>query len=152
MIRYVLIVLITVALLALSLPAIDHVAAQRAENQVESEVQTIDRVATNLFEEETVPPAGVDGPKRVLTLRLPSDSFTSDAVEYIRIRRITDRVSLATYRVPGRAERRIRIDAPIVNEDGGIVELGGEGERRIHLTLERDDEGDPVIVLGRGGA
>lgn len=152
MIRYVLIVLITVALLALSLPAVDHVADRRAENQVESEVQTIDRVATNLVQEETLPPAGVAGPKRVLTLRFPSDSFTSTAVEYIRIRRITEDVSLATYRVPGRAERQIRIDAPVVNEDGGNVELGGEGERRIHLTLESDDDGHPVVVLGRGGA
>lgn len=151
MIRYVLAVVLTVAIAAISVPAIDHAAGVNSDRQVGAAVAEIEATAVDLVDNEAVPPAGQAGAKRTITVAFPGESLTSNRVEYVRIERIHENVSRVGYVVEGRVEQQTHVDAPVVNEDGGTVRLGADpGERTLHLTLERDDSGSPVVVLGRG--
>lgn len=149
MIRYVVAVLLTVFIVGIAVPAVDYGAGLNGERQVRTALSEIDEAATSLYDSEEVPPRGVAGPHRVVTVRFPVDSMTSNPVATVRIRRVGDNRSVVEYRVEGRAKGTYHISAPIVNENGGPVVLGGTGEREFVLTLERDDSGRRVVVLGR---
>lgn len=153
MIRYVLAVLLTVAIVGASMPAVDRVAAFNGERQTEAAIEEIASAAVSLVATEEVPPAGQPGARRTITVRFPSDSVASDPAERVRIERVDGRnFSTVTYYVRGRDEQQATIDAPIVHESGDAVVLdGAPGERTLHLTLRRGESGGPVVVLGRGG-
>jgi hypothetical protein len=57
-IRTILAVVLTVALFAVSMPAVDHVAGNKSEATVENAVGTIENAAESLLAEEEVPPRG----------------------------------------------------------------------------------------------
>ncbi|AFZ72547.1 DUF7311 family protein [Natronobacterium gregoryi] len=153
MIRYVLAVLLTVALAVLSVPAIDHAATVSTERQLQGDLASVDDTAVSLYENEEVTPDGVPAPKRTVAVTFPADSLTSTSVEYVRIERLHETGSLATFAARERGERHRLIDAPIVYADphrNETVELGGSGETRpLTLTLERDDRGEPVVVASQ---
>lgn len=153
MIRYVLVALITVALVALSMPAISHATAVHSERQLQGELAAVDDAAVSLLTGEEPAPDGVPAPKRTVSLTFPADSLTSTPIEYLRIERIDERGSLATFAATGRSEQQRLIDAPIVHADperNETVELGGVGEQRtLTLTLERDERGEPVVVASQ---
>ncbi|SFC64748.1 hypothetical protein SAMN05444422_11322 [Halobiforma haloterrestris] len=150
MIRYVLAALLTVAVIALSLPAIQSAAGVASERGFAGDVAAIDDAAVSLLESEEPTPDGVPAPRRTVTVPFPADSLTRAPIAYLRIERIGETGSLASYATDGRAERQHPIDAPIVHADptaNETVELGGVGERRtLALTLQRDGDGDPVVV------
>lgn len=154
MIRYVLAVLLTVAIVGVSMPAVDRVAAFNGERQTEAAIAEIESAAVSLVAEEEVPPAGQPGAKRTVTVRFPSNSVASDRAERVRIERVDGQnFSVVTYHVQGRNQQQAQIDAPIVHESGDPVVLDGTpGEQTVHLTLRRGDSGGPVVVLGRGSA
>lgn len=151
MIRTVTAVALTVAILAISVPAVEHGAAINAENKVETQVAAIDQTAVELVEEEDVPPYGVAGARRLLTLTFPSDSIASQGVENVSIERVDgEQHSIARFRVEGRAQQVVHIDAPIVDEDGNAVVLGRlQGEHTYALTLERGPDGDALVRFAR---
>ncbi|SDQ18854.1 DUF7311 family protein [Natronobacterium texcoconense] len=153
MIRYVLVALLAVALVALSIPAIDHAAAVSTERQFQSDLAAIDDAAVSLLENEEPTPDGVPAPRRTVSLPFPDDSLTSTPVEYLRIERIHETGSLATFAATGRSEHQHPIDAPIVHADpheNETVELGGVGEHRtLTLTVERDERDEPVVVASQ---
>lgn len=148
MIRVVLAVVLTVALVGLSMPAIERGGAVAAEETVRSEMAAIDRAATSLLETDDVPPDGQPGPRRYVTVTLPSESVTSATVASVSIERRDD-ASVARYRVAGRAERLVHLEAPIVCACDGALVLEGTGERRLRLTLERTGDGDRIVVVER---
>lgn len=149
MIRYVLAVLLTVAILAVAIPAVDRAATVNSEEKVESSVAKIDEAATSLAEQEDPSPEGHPPPQRTVTVRLPRDTFTSESVDHLEIER-NGSISVGTYYFEGRTEKQIVIDQPIVYgtpEENKPVELGGEGEQELVLTLEEDPSGQPVVVV-----
>lgn len=152
MIRVVLAVALAIALVALSVPAIDHGSAVKSERQVERELATLDRAATSLVRDEELPAAGHAGARRTVTLSLPADSFASRSIAFLEIERVRDG-SVATYALEGRSDRVVHLDAPIVSPtadpDRETIELRGPGTRAFVLTLERGDSGDPIVVLER---
>jgi DNA segregation ATPase FtsK/SpoIIIE-like protein len=149
MIRYVVAVLLTVAIFAVSMPAVDQVAGENGEKETETAIAKLDEAATALYADEELAPKGERGARRTVTVRLPERSMLSDPVVTLRIERVTEGRSLVTYRVEGRSKQTHLVEAPVVNENGGPVELGGSGRQEFVLSLGRDDEDRPVVVVRR---
>lgn len=151
MIRTVLSVTLAVLILAMSVPAVEHGAAVNSEEQVGSQVAAVEQAAVSLVEEEDVPPYGVEGARRVVTLTFPADTMTAQGVENVSIERVDgEQHSVARYRVEGRTEQVVHVDAPIENPDGEPVVLGRiEGEHTFVLTLEKGPDGDPLVRFAR---
>ncbi len=152
MIRYALAVILTVALLVLSVPAIDLVAGIQTERQLESDVSDLEDATVSLYENEEVSHDGAPPPQRTVTLSFPGDSLTTVPVDYVRIDGVHNESSIGFYRAEGRSERQQTIEAPLVPRDQAkneTVELGGSDEElTIVLRLEEDIAGDPVVTLG----
>lgn len=154
MIRIVLAVVLTVVILGISMPAIDHAAGLHSDRQVESVAAQFEQTAVELNESEDLPPKGVRGPQRVLDVTFPTPSLTATSVLKFQVDRTPGEMhSVITYRVGGRSERTRHVDAPVVNAKGGTLELGRiSGEQTFIFRLERaSSTGDPIITVHRVG-
>lgn len=154
MIRVVLAVILTVVLLGISVPAIDHAAGVNSDRQVGSIAEQFEQTAVELNESEDLPPKGVRGPQRVVEVTFPTPSLTASAVMLFQIDRKGSRAhSVLTYRVAGRSNQTYHIDAPVVNADGGELELGRvSGQQTYIFRLGRESStGDPIIRVHRVG-
>lgn len=142
MIRYVLAVILTAALLAIGMAGVDHAATVRSEQQVETQVEEIESAVTELVETEAPTSPGRDGARRVLELDLPDDDLTSKPVEVLRIRPDPGGVSIVEYRVDGRINRTEYVDAIIENSNDGSSEVtdlsGQQGTVTLVLSLKRE--------------
>lgn len=151
MIRYVIAVVLLVAILGLSLPAIDQVAGDRSESQVRAIATTIEEQALELQRTEEPPPDGVRGPQRVFDAKFPGKGIASKPVTtFEMVPHRDDNLTVLTYRIEGRSRERIVIETVIVNEAGNPVRLSsptGEGTYRLRLARSSDDE--PVVVFSR---
>lgn len=150
MIRLALAVLLVAALLAVAMPAVENGAAAKSEGTVKQAVADIESAALSLLNEERLPPKGITGPQRTVTVTFPTKGYTSMPVENLTIDRIPDRnVSSVYFRVQGNGKKQRLVDAPIVNPQRDRVELGGTtGEVTLVLLLQRDaDTGEPIVVL-----
>jgi hypothetical protein len=149
MIRYVLAVILTTAILGVAIVGVDHAGTIRGERQVENQIAAVDQAANSLLDNEDPPPPGQDGARRVVELDLPKDGFTSDSVETLIFERQPGtNVTLVTYRFDGRSEQTESIEAPIENADPGTTLLDFSGSTDSHvlvLELRRDEHGNPVI-------
>lgn len=153
MIRVVLAVILTVVLIGIAMPAIDHAAGVNSDRRVGSVAEEFEQTAVALTESEDLPPKGVRGPQRVLEVTFPTPSLTATSVLTFRIVRESDAGhSVLTYRVGGRPERTEQIDAPVVNANENEVRLGRvSGERTYIFRLVRDTDDDPVVAIHRAG-
>ncbi|WP_436928299.1 DUF7311 family protein [Halosimplex halobium] len=153
MIRVVLAAILTVVLVGVSMPVIDHAAGVNSDRRVGSVAEQFEQTAVELVETEDLPPPGVRGPQRVVDVTFPTPSLTATAVLTFRVERRGSRAhSVLTYRVGGRPERTRQIDAAVVNADGGTLRLGRiSGEHSYIFRLSRDDDGDPVVRVHRVG-
>lgn len=149
MIRYVLAVLLTVAILGLAMPAVEDTAGKRSDQRIANQVAKIDQAAVSLVENEELPPEGETGARRSVTLRFPDDGLLSRSVTDFEIERVRENVSVVRYAVAGRPRQRVVVDAPVVNAAGNDVELGGTGEKEFVLTYERNESGAPTVFLKR---
>lgn len=142
MIRYVLAVILTAALLAIGMAGVDHAATVRSEQQVETQVEEIESAVTELVETEEPTSPARDGARRVLELDLPDDDLTSKPVEVLRIRPDPGGVSIVEYRVDGRINRTKYVDAIIENSNDGSSEVtdlsGQQGTVTLVLSLKRE--------------
>jgi hypothetical protein len=162
MIRYVLAVVLTTALLAIGVTGVDHATTVRSEQQVENQIATIETAAVSLAQHDDVPPPGQPGPRRVVELDLPQNGFLSTAVESFRIE--PDRVSTsddemavangstARFGFDGRAAHAISLDVrvrtPRSESETPAVDLSGErGTKTVILELRADDHGQYVAVI-----
>ncbi|RQG93120.1 hypothetical protein EA462_02640 [Natrarchaeobius halalkaliphilus] len=153
MIRYVLAVLLTVALVALSVPAIEHGATVQSDRQVDGDVGAIERAAVSLIEHEELPPDGQPPPQRFVTVSLPDDSMTTTPVARFEIERTSDHTSVVTVSLEDSSPRTIGIDAPIVYAtaaENRSLELTGTGnEVSLLFYLDTDPAGERVVVATR---
>lgn len=151
MIRTILAVVLALAIVSLSVPAIDHGATVGTERGLEADLATLETQATELVEEEERPPAGDPGPQRVVTITLPAGSPTAAGVDYVAVgdsleaSTDTDDRPIVTYRLEGGPERIVHVDAPI-EPAGEPVVLRGSGDRELRLTLE-SEAGERVVVV-----
>lgn len=149
MIRYVLAIVLTAALLGVAFSAVDRGARMQSDRQVESELVAIETAATSLLEDEQLPPGGEDGPRRIVEVELPAGGLLADPVATFVVSRLsgTER-SVASYRVEGTARQRTVLDAPIVADDGGSLDLSGRsGTVRLVLELRQDSDGLPIVAV-----
>ena len=152
MIRYVLAVLLAVAIVGLAMPAVNDAAVDNSEAAVRGEIADLDAAATALVDTEEVPPPGREraSARRVVTVTFPEQSPTSRAVRFVRIEPHHEHgFSTVTYAVGERPSEQLRIDATVVGPGNGTVRLGGSERRTLVLTLVRDDAGNRVVELRR---
>lgn len=144
MIRVVVTVLLAVAILAASLPAVEHAAADRSEEQLRDGIEEIDAAALELAESEEAVP-GREGARRTVEVTLPADGLAAASVERFAIS-ATDR--RYTYRVEGRKLRERRGSVPVHTTDGEPLVLRESGTHELVLALV-EIEGDRRVVIAR---
>lgn len=155
MIRYVVAILLTIAIVSIAAPAVDQAAIASSERVLSTNAAEIDRAATSLVKSEDVPPDGYPAPRRIVTVSLPAETETSVSVSRFEIERVTDAHTAITYRVSGGETHVVTVDAPIVHatpRENRSLELGGSGVKSLVFTLEVDQRGDPVVVVTRDSA
>lgn len=146
MIRVVLAVLLTVALLAAVTPAIDEGRERRTAIHLDRAVDRIDRAARSLRAHEDPTAPGVAGARRLVSVRLPERSWTAVSAR-LWIDGEHDRIG---YRLDGRRTRRMRLRGIDLRTPDGRIVVDGGSRRRLELSLVRDD-GVGVVVGGGGG-
>lgn len=153
MIRVVIAVLLSIALIVLAVPAIERGASLNTQRQVETSIAAIDEAATSLVETEDVSPDGHPNSRRVVDLQLPRGSITTESVDrfeivpvengsYSSVRYVLEDGTTRT----GVIDERIVWNDPLGNES---VELKGNGGVQLVLTLQADENGTPVVVATR---
>lgn len=153
MIRVVLAVVVTAALVGLATPAIEAGATAASEQRVERQIGVIEAAAVDLYTREAIAPEGNERARRVRSLRFPSRGLASRPLTAFRIDGGADGPgSRVRYRIAGGTATTVRLDAPVVDPDGGPVDLGAvSGEQTVVLALDRTPSGRRVVRLSRGG-
>lgn len=144
MIRVVVTVLLAVAILAASLPAVEHAAADRSEEQLGAAIDSIDAAALELAESEEAVP-GTEGARRTVEVTLPGAGVAAAGVERFEINGTDRRYA---YRVEGRDVRERRGSVPVRTLDGEPLVLRESGTHELVLALV-DVEGDRRVVVAR---
>lgn len=145
-IRYVLAVVLTVTLLGIAGPAVEHGATVRSETQVQSSLAAIERESLSLLEHEEPSPPGLPGPRRVLTVEFPTDGVLEKRLVRLTIQRVSDtNRTKVTYRLAGSTNQTTYVDAPIVGHSQAQLELAGRQQLRLELT--RGPSGRAVVVV-----
>lgn len=132
MIRAVLAVVLAVALLSLSLPAIEDARTKRTDQQLATELEQLDRAAADLYEAE-VPRTATPGARRTVTIRIPERGVTTAGVTEVRIG--GKRPAEYAYQLPGGPLRTIPASVPVMPAGGDPITLSGSGNHRLVLTL-----------------
>lgn len=147
-VRVVLAVTLTTALLAVATPAMSAAGADRADS-------TMDRQLSALADDlgalvETNDPTVGPGASHVVALRLPDRSLTSVAVTQLRFHS-REGVGLASWRVGDDATSHTRLaGVPIRAVDGGALTVREPGNHRLVFEL-RLRAGEPVLTVARLG-
>lgn len=146
MIRLVLAVALSAAILGVSLPAIDDARRDRTAARMDRTADRVSDAATSLLHDDPVRNRSL-APGRTVRLALPGRSWTTSRVESVWIDgRGTDRPAVVGYDLPGRRPVSHRLDVPV--ETDGLLVMRGRGVHRLRLTfLVR--QGRPVIVVRR---
>ena len=151
MIRYVLAVLLTVAILSLAAVAIDAGGSDNTERQVQTAIADIERDAVALAEYEELSPTGHPDPQRVVEVSIPSRSLTTEGVSHVEIEPLEEGdASIARYVLDDGTANEELVDQRIVYRDptdNRTTELGGTGTQRLRLVLLPDENGEPVVVV-----
>jgi hypothetical protein len=77
MLRVVLAVALTAALLAIAFPAVESARVQHSDQRIASELESLETVGRSLAEQNDPPPAGTTGARTEMTLRLPTKGWGS---------------------------------------------------------------------------
>lgn len=144
MIRVVVTVLLAVALLAASLPAVEDAAADRSERQLRAEVRDLDAAATDLMRSEEAVP-GTAGARRTVEVTIPTPGIGAGEVEQLRISGTARHYS---FRVEGRDRREITGTVPVHTLDGEPLVLREPGTHELVLALVQV-EGERRVVIAR---
>lgn len=144
MIRVVLAVLLTVALLAAVTPAVDEGRAARTAIHLDAVSDRIERAASSLRAHEDPTRPGIAGARRIVHFRLPERSWTAvDARLWIDGER-----DLIGYRLDGRRSHRTTLRGIDLRTPDGTVVFEGSGRYRLVLSLVRSD--GVGVAISRG--
>lgn len=141
MIRTVLAVVLTVALLAAAIPAVNEGREARTATHLDGVTERVERAARSLLAHDDPTPPDVAGARRVVDLRLPARSWTAAGATL----RIDGAADLIAYRVADGRPRRASLRGVDLRTPGGPVVLRASGRHRLALSLVRDD-GIGVVV------
>lgn len=144
MIRVVVAVLVALALVGASLPAVEHVGGDRSDAQARAAVHDLDTAATDLARSEEAVP-GTRGARRVVTVTLPAEGVASAPVRRLAVEPEGRRYR---YRVDGRSPRTVRGTVPVYTPDGEALVLQEAGSHRLVLALV-DVGGSRRVVVAR---
>lgn len=153
-VRTVSAVVLAVALLAASLPAIDDARRTRSERGVDAAAERVS-AATARLTAESDPVGrvgdGLDPPaaRVVVAVDLPEPSIASAGIGRFALDGEADAVR---YRVRGGRERIKSLPVDLyVAGDRSLWVFGEPGSHRLRLRLRRDESGDPAVVLASEG-
>ncbi|GAB3664933.1 DUF7311 family protein [Halopiger thermotolerans] len=149
MIRYVVAVLLTLAILGLAGLAIDDAAGETTERELRSELAALEAAAIDLETTEELSPAGHSNPQRVVEFSVPTDSLTRAGVDRLEIEPVADDASVARYVLTDGTRGRTILESRIVYRDPAAdrtTEIGWSGTRDVRLVLRPDADGRPVVV------
>lgn len=150
MIRYVVAIILTLAIVGVGLAGLEHAAGANGERQVTTAVTEIEDEATSLLQNDELPPEGYDGPRRMVTVDMPERSLTKKPVTHFEMERVDEDLTVISYRVRGRSLETRTIDVPITNVTGGdVVELAGGTDQELQLTLIRGEDDRPLVRVVR---
>ena len=150
MIRYVLAAILTIALFAIAMPAVDEAARMNTERQVDAELAAIDRGATSLAANEEVTPEDHPDPRRVVEVTLPRNTLTTAGVDHLElVPHERGNHTHARYVLDDGTTRETVIDERIVwadPTDDEATKIGGTGDQGLALHLLEDENGGAIIV------
>jgi hypothetical protein len=160
--RPVLAVALAVALLSVTLPAVDTARAERADAQVASEVRRLAEQLRSLQRRDDPALTRSNGPRWYVTLELPRRSWTSDGVDYVaidagrnetatgvRVGRSVANGTLVAWQTDGRDRRLAYLPSLAVragHDDDEPLILDGGGSHRLALSLVRTNATTSVTV------
>ena len=154
MIRVVLTVLVAVALLAASMPAVETARTATTAERIGAEADRLERAIGGLVDGSTPVTDPAMAAQTTVLVRVPS-GFAAADVDRIALVESADRpgaVALA-YRIDGRPERTVRLGTgpaePAVDLVGGPIDLQPGGASRVRLRYV--DDGRPTVRLRRVG-
>ena len=141
MIRVVLAVVLTVALLAAVTPAIEESRTARTAMHLDRVTERVERAAHSLHTHEDATRPSVPGARRFVRFRLPERSWTAvDARLWV-----DGEDDLVGYRLAGERPHRTTVPAVDLRTPDGRVVFGASGRYRLRLSLVRT-EGVGVVV------
>ncbi|WP_439025563.1 DUF7311 family protein [Haloarchaeobius sp. DT45] len=136
--RPVLSVVLAVALLAVTAPALDDARAHRSDQQVSTDLARLDRAAAGLVasEDRTAGP----GARRVVTVRLPAEGWTTRRVDWVTVGGTPGDPDprVLSYRLTGGPVRHVRVAVALHTPQERPLVLEGSDEYRLVLTLGAD--------------
>ncbi|GAA0548739.1 hypothetical protein ABNG02_07235 [Halorubrum ejinorense] len=154
MIRVVLTVLVAVALLTASMPAVETARVTTTADRLGAEANELERAIGGLAAGSTP----VDDPemaaRTTVLVRVPS-GFTAAAVERVALVETPERPSAVAlaYRVDGRPKRVLRVGTGPASVEvdlvGAPIELRPSGVSRVRVRYV--DDGGPTIRIDRVG-
>ncbi|WP_435317485.1 DUF7311 family protein [Haloarchaeobius sp. TZWSO28] len=137
-VRPVLSVVLALALLAVTAPALDDAREHRSDQQVSTDLVRLERAADGLAasEDRTV---GA-GARRVVTVRLPGDAWTTREVAWVAVGGVPGDPDsrLLSYRLAGGPVQQVRTGVALHTADDTPLVLDGSGSYRLVLTLAAD--------------
>jgi hypothetical protein len=143
-IRAVLAVVLTVALLAAVTPAVDEGRAARTATHLDRIGDRIERTARSLRAHEDPTRPDVAGARRQLRFRLPASSWTATAAS-LWIDGPSDRIG---YRLEGRPPHWTTLRGIDLRTPAGPLAIEAPGCHHLVLSLVRD--GGVAVVVTRG--
>lgn len=148
-VRTVVAVGLAVALLAVSLPAVERARVSHSEAAIAGEVERLERSAIALAaDNEVVPDDGPPARTRV-TLSVPRRSWGDSGVDTLRIPPSADGPDAVFRAADGDRRTRTFPDVRLRGPPGGLA-LGDGGRHRLVLAL-REGEGGRTVVARRPG-
>lgn len=149
MIRYVIVVVLTTAILGVGFAAVDYGAAVHGEREAATVIETIDQNAVNLYDRTDPPIDGNRPAQRTLDLEFPGGEFTSDGAGQLTFSRVKGwNLTEVTYRIPGRSTHTVLIEAPIHRDGSESFDIAAyAGTVTVVLKLIESGDGSPVITL-----
>ena len=154
MIRVVLTVLVAVALLAASMPAVETARTATTAERIGAEADRLERAIGGVVAGSTPVSDPSMAAQTTVLLRVPTGFAAADVdrVALVESPDRPDRAALA-YRIDDRPERTLRVGTgpaePAVDLVGGPVELRPGGANRIRIRYV--DDGGPTVRIRRIG-
>lgn len=145
-VRTLLTVLVAVALLGASMPAVEDARTTRTDERLEAAVGKLSDAAASLVaHDDPLDRCGV-GASRTVTVSLPDGGFTDARASYLAVggSRHEPSPSVVTYKTAGQPPRQLDVGVRFVTGDDPLVLT--PGRHVLRLTLVRTPDGPGVCV------
>jgi hypothetical protein len=148
MLRVVLAVVLSAALLGLALPVADSARVAHANSQVHTELDHLDTAAAELRATSDPTEPRIEGAHVERTVLLPGPAWGKATIAWLEIPPRADH-SGVRWRVAGGTTQRFQLSVPLVAPPDGLT-IRESGRHRLRLELQRRETG-VVVVVSRAG-